>query len=121
MRKRRWLFLAAVVLVGAIVSTRLPDLQRPRDGNPVPFTSLDKTLASEIKNGWTVSVPPKREGPYRQIPGATASEGASRRIIDRDGTTEEIKLESSANEHQKIIELETENSHRTLVALKRPK
>jgi hypothetical protein len=51
----------------------------------------------------------------------TASEGASRRIIDRDGTTEEIKLESSANEHQKIIELETENSHRTLVALKRPK
>ena len=119
MGKRRVFFLVAIVLGAAVYATTLRE--PGRDPNPVPFATLEQTLEPEIQLGWSVTIPPKRQGPYRRIPGTLPVSSSLYRIRDRDGTTEEILLESSPKEQQMILELDTADGHRTLVALKRPR
>jgi hypothetical protein len=120
MRKRRWLFLAVILVVGAAWAITNGDGPR-KDGGP-PFVDLDTLLAGEKKAGWTVFQAPKREGPYRVALGerALVSSGSySQKIWDRDGTVETITLVASEKEQQQVLVLETRDQHRTLVGLKR--
>ena len=125
MRRRRQLwgiaFVAVAVTLGLVFSNR--DKAKPQPA--VPFTDLDAALAPATADGWAVSVPPKRPGPYRLLPGGPvlgSSEGAGLecRIKDQTGTVvEEIRLVGTADLDQSVVYLETADGQKTMAALKR--
>jgi hypothetical protein len=122
-RGRLWgiTFVVLAVTLGLVLSNR--DKAKPQP--EVPFTDLDTALASATSNGWTVSVPPKRPGPYRLVPGGPvlgSSDGAGLecRIKDQTGTVvEEIRLVGTADLDQSVVYLETADGQTTMAALKR--
>ena len=58
------LFLAVTVVV-VVAVWQLAQLQQADRR----YTDLESWLAPEAKNGWVLSVPPRRPGPYRLLPG----------------------------------------------------
>jgi hypothetical protein len=125
MRRRRQLwgiiFVAVAVTVAVVFSNRPTAKPQPE----VPFTDLDTALAPAKAHGWTVSVPPKRSGPYRLLPGgpvlgSSESAGLECRIKDQTGTVvEEIRLVGTADLDQSVVYLETADGQKTMAALKR--
>ncbi|MDB5310737.1 MAG: hypothetical protein JWO38_4939 [Gemmataceae bacterium] len=120
MHKRRWVLVLVVLLVAAAAYTGV----RHQPPSGPPFAELDTLLATHYQNGWSVLVPPKREGPYRLATGEHpvvprgSDKGINYRLRGPDGV-EEVKLDSSAEYDQTLLELETRDGHRTLVVLKR--
>lgn len=115
MKRRRWLVLLLVAVVGAYFMYQRQPAADPKQ----PYAGLDTVLADDLKKGWTVAVPPKREGPYRRVSDVLA--GGSHRVRGRDGVVEEINLPESAEVAQKVVELETRDGNLTLVGLKKPR
>lgn len=122
MRQRRWVLVVGILLAAAAAYSGIWQ-QRQAPAGP-PFAPLDTTLAGYLKNGWSVLVPPKLEGPYRieqkEHPTVLRNSGKpmTYRLRGPDGV-EEVHLDGSADYDQILLELETQNGRRTLVVLKR--
>jgi hypothetical protein len=121
MRQRRWILLAAAAVAAVYLMYRGQPAATPKPG----YADLDTVLADEFKRGWTVAVPPKREGPYRMVPNVAAVPGVpadgSYRVRGKDGVVEEIKAGDEDGAVQKVVELETRDGNVTLVGLRRAK
>jgi hypothetical protein len=112
----------AVVLAAALVVVHYV---RPQGTAPPSFTDLDTALAPEKAHGWAVTVPPRREGPYRRLPGGPVlardpADGLVCRLTDEKGVVvEEIKLQGIEGCDQAVVYLETADGKKTMAALKR--
>jgi hypothetical protein len=122
MRQRRWVLVAGILLAAvAAYSGIWPQHQRP--AGP-PFVPLDTALEGYLKNGWSILVPPKLEGPYRivqkehPIVFRNSDKKMNYRVRGPEGA-EEVHLDGSADYDQILLELETQNGRQTLVVLKR--
>jgi len=125
MRRRRQLWGITFVAVALTIAVVFLNRDKAKPQTEIPFTDLDTALTPATAHGWTVSVPPKRLGPYRLIPGGPvlgSSEGAGVecRINDQTGTVvEEIRLVGTADIDQCVVYLETADGQKTMAALKR--
>ena len=123
MQRRRWFLIMAALVAAAGLYTVGRDRARPPAGPA--FQDLDTVLAGYYKNGWSVLVPPKREGPYRIVPEdhpilpRNSTKGGAHRRIQSASGVEEIDLKGPVDYDQALIELDTADGYRTLVLLKR--
>jgi len=125
MRRRRQLWGITFVAVALTIAVVFLNRDKAKPQTEIPFTDLDTALAPATADGWAVSVPPKRPGPYRRFPGGPvlgSSQGAGLecRIKDQTGTVvEEIRLVGTAGLDQSVVYLETADGQKTMAALKR--
>lgn len=122
MNRRRWWVLGAVAVLGAGLGIWNHNRARPE---PLVFADLHSVLASERAHGWELSVPPKRSGPYRLLPGGpvlgrTPNTSLEGQLRDANGAVaEEIKLRGAEDRDQAIVYLETADGQMTMAGLVR--
>ena len=122
MKRRRpaWVGLVVIALVAAAFAA--DHFLRSRSAAPTQFTDLDTALAPVKAYGWELASPPKREGPYRLLPGGPilAGEGLVSRLTNEQGVVEEeVKLQGIEGYDQAVVHLETADGKKTIAVLKR--
>jgi hypothetical protein len=122
-RRSTWVWVGLAAALGAALAVGRHT--QSRGDAPAAFTDLDTALAPEKAHGWELAIPPKREGPYRLLPGGPVlgrvpASGLECRIRNAEGAVvEEIRLQGIEGCDQSIVYLETADGHTTMAALKR--
>src|SRR4051794_12242529 len=101
MSRKLWVLASVAAAVAVVLA--LAAWWQARPGPEAPFTDLETAVAGERRHGWVLHVRPRREGPYRLLPGggmipADPAQALTSRIHDDAGNVvEELKVQGSAD------------------------